>query len=149
MNRRPPTITALSILYMLVGLVSTSYHLTDFKTLATTVPQALETLLIILLGVGAIAAGYYMLQGKNWARWLAFGWTLFHVIVSAFQSLGGLVFHSVFVFLLGLLLFSKESNQWFRLKPATEPMVPWPVTETQMPPKVEEPRAPPPVDPQS
>ena len=122
MNIRPPTITALSVLYMLVGLVSTSYHLKDFKAFSPTFLQAMGTILIVLLGVAAIAAGYYMLQGKNWARWLAFGWTIFHVVVSAFSSLGGIVFHVAFVFLLWLLLFSKEAKEWFTPKPRVEPM---------------------------
>lgn len=138
MDNRPPTITALSILYMLVGLVSTSYHLEDFKSFSPTFLQAMETILIIVLGAAAVVAGYYMLQGKNWARWLAFGWTIFHVVVSAFQSPWGLIFHSAFVFLLALLLFSKESKEWFTPKPATAPMVqtwavPPPMEESQAP----------------
>ena len=119
MNKRPPTITALSILYIVVGLVSTGYHLDQFKALSPTFHQALETILVIVLGAAAVVAGYYMLHGKNWARWLALGWTLFHVIVSAFNSPLGLIFHSVFVFLLALLLFSKEAKTWFTPPPAT------------------------------
>jgi hypothetical protein len=130
MNKRPPTITALSILYMVVGLVSTSYHVSEFKVNSPTFLSALVTILMIVLGAAAVAAGYFMLQGRNWARWLAFCWTLFHVIVAAFNSLGGLIFHSVFVFLLALLLFSKESKEWFTPKPAIVPETP-PPTEPQ------------------
>jgi hypothetical protein len=144
MNKRPPTITALSFLYIVVGLVSTSYHLSEFKTYAHTLMGALGTVLIIVLGAAAVAAGYYMLQGKNWARWLAFGWTVFHVIVSAFQSLGGLIFHSVFVFMLGLLLFSKEAKEWFTPAPATVPAAPSTPPPTDTPPSVPAPPDPPP-----
>jgi hypothetical protein len=123
MNKRPPTITALSILYMLVGLVSTSYHLSQIKAFPTFV-GVLESLLMIVLGAAAVAAGYFMLQGKNWARWLAFGWTLFHMILSAFQTPGAVFFHGAFVFLLWLLLFSKEAKQWFTPTPTPVPAPP-------------------------
>ncbi len=133
MNKRPPTITALSVLYIVVGLVSTGYHVDNFKAFAPTFKGALETLLMIVIGGAAIAAGYYMLQGKNWARWLAFCWTLFHVILSAFQSPWGLLFHGVFVFLLALLLFSKEAKQWFTPAPISAPP-PVPPPSIQPPP---------------
>jgi hypothetical protein len=122
MNKRPPTITALSWLYVIVGLVSTGYHISQFKTLSPTLLGAAETLLMIVIGLAAVAAGYYMLRGQNWARWLAFCWTLFHVILSAFQSPWGLIFHSVFVVLLALLLFSKEAKKWFTPTPAPVPV---------------------------
>jgi hypothetical protein len=144
MNKRPPTITALAVLYMVVGLVSTSYHFSAFKTFPLTFLSITETSLMFVIGALAVVAGYYMLRGRNWARWLAFSWTVFHVILSAFQSPWGLVFHSVFVFLLGLLLFNKEANQWFkpRLAPATEapPAIPPPGADIPPPP----PDAPPP-----
>jgi len=142
MNKRPPTITALSVLYIVVGLLSTGYHLDNFKAFAPTFKGALETILLIVLGGVAVVAGYYMLQGKNWARWLAFGWTLFHVIVSAFQSLTGLIFHSVFVFLLALLLFSKEAKQWFTPTPAALPAgFPLPPPDDPLPPADPQPPA--------
>jgi hypothetical protein len=122
---------------MVVGLVSTSYHVSQFKILSPTLLGAAETLLMIVIGGAAIAAGYYMLRGQNWARWLALCWTLFHVIVSAFQSPWGLIFHSVFVFLLVLLLFSKEAKEWFTPKPAPVPV-----------PQAPGPDATPPIDPQ-
>jgi uncharacterized protein (DUF58 family) len=84
-----------------------------------------------------------MLRGKNWARWLAFSWTIFHVFVSALQSPMGLVFHSVFVLLLGLLLFSKEAKAWFTPQP-----IPVTVTPPAIPPPTDQPPSdpPPPVD---
>jgi hypothetical protein len=148
MKKRPPTITAISILYMVVGLVSTSYHFNEFKAYSPTFLNALGTVLMIVLGATAIAAGYFMLQGRNWARWLAFSWTLFHVIVAAFNSLGGLIFHSVFVFLLALLLFSKEAKEWFTPNPAIVPVAP-PLDVPQVPPPDQTDVPPPPTEPQS
>jgi len=128
MNNRPPTITALAVLYIVVGLVSTSYHFTEFKTLPHTFLSIVETFLMFVIGALAVVAGYYMQRGKNWARWLAISWTIFHVLISALQSGWGVIFHGVFVFLLWLLLFSKESNEWFKSSqiPVFEPPVPLP-----------------------
>jgi hypothetical protein len=128
MNKRPPTITALAVLYMVVGLVSTSYHFSEFKTLPLTFLSIIETFLMFVIGALAVVAGYYMLRGKNWARWLALAWTIFHVLISAFESPWGVIFHGAFVLLLWLLLFSKESNEWFKpsVMPVPEPPVPLP-----------------------
>jgi len=148
MNNRPPAITALSIFYMIVGLVSTSTHFNELRAYSPNFLHTLGTILMIVLGAGAVAAGYFMLQGRNWARWLAFCWTLFYVIVAAFYSLGGLIFLSAFVFLLALLLFSKEAKEWFTPKPAVMLQAsPWDVP--QVPPPAEPDAPPPPTEPQS
>ena len=46
-----------------------------------------------------------MLRGRNWARWGALAWMLFHVILSAFHALHEFAIHAVFLAIMARLLF--------------------------------------------
>jgi len=128
MNNRPPTITVLAVLYMVAGLVSTSYYFNEFKIPPHTFLSIVGTFLMFVIGTFAIIAGYYMLRCKNWARWLAISWSIFQVLVNAVRSPGGIIIQGAFVFLVYLFLFGKEANEWFSkgVMPVFEPPVPLP-----------------------
>ena len=85
MKTRPWPVIVVSCLLMAAGGVGLIYHLTEFKGLQ---PLPYELLLISLVRLLAIIFGVYMLLGRNWARWMAMAWIAFHVVLSAFHSLG-------------------------------------------------------------
>jgi len=123
MKTRPPTVTVISFFFVAVGIISTALHVWQFDI---TRPSQLEETGIYAIGAAAVVAGIYMLQGRNWARWLALGWISFHVIVAAFNRPLGLLVHGVFIALLAWFLFRRESQEWFRPAPQAEPPAPPP-----------------------
>ena len=118
MKNCPPTITMLSFLFIIIGVVSTGVHVWQFKISR---PTALEELGIYVIGALAVLAGIFMMRAKNWARWLALAWVSFHVIIAAFNQPLGLIIHAVFIALLAWFLFRRESQQWFNPKPTALP----------------------------
>ena len=80
MNKRPLSVTIISVVYILTGVISSAFHLTEFK------PQhsfPYDIVLVELVGLIAVVSGVFMLRGRNWARWLAIAWMAFHVVLSA------------------------------------------------------------------
>ena len=37
---------------------------------------------VLAIGIAALVGGFYVLRGRNWARWLLAAWMLFHVVIS-------------------------------------------------------------------
>ena len=60
----------------------------------------------------AAIAGICLLLRKRWARWLAVGWMLFHVILS-WPDAGKLLFHSVLCAMIAWALFRPDAAEWF------------------------------------
>ena len=106
----PISITMLSWLYIVVGVLSTAAHYAEFWTHRPTVS---EFAWINLLGVEAVVAGAFMLHGKNWARWLALLWMATHVVISVFHPMREIVIHSVVFVLIGAVLFRREAREYF------------------------------------
>jgi hypothetical protein len=110
-KKRPISITILAWLYIVVGALSTAAHYADFRVHK---PMLNEVVWITFLGAEAIFAGVFMLEGRNWARWLALLWMATHVVISAFQLMHGLLIHSVVFVLIAYLLFRPEAREYFR-----------------------------------
>ena len=117
MKPRPWPVIVISCLLMVAGAVGLIYHLTEFKGLH---PFPYELLLISVVRLLAIFFGLYMLLGRNWARWMAMAWIAFHVVVSAFHSLGEFAMHALILALFAYSLFQAESSKYFvRREPRT------------------------------
>jgi hypothetical protein len=114
MRGRPITITCVAWLYIAVGVISTAFHIAQFKTHP---PTASELFWIPLLGLLAVIAGVYLLRGANWARWLAVAWMAFHVGLSIFHALHGVLAHSLFLVLFAYLLFRPAARAYFHSEP--------------------------------
>ncbi|MGA2752254.1 MAG: hypothetical protein ABSE53_00695 [Terracidiphilus sp.] len=106
----PISITILSWLYILVGVLGTAAHYADFKMHK---PIVNEFVWITALGVAAVVAGILMLRGQNWARWLALVWIASHVVISAFHPLHELIMHCALLVLFSYLLFRREAREYF------------------------------------
>ena len=108
MNKRPVSVTVVACLYILVGVWGFAFH---FKELITRQPDAVMIEVTELVG---LVSGVFMLLGKNWARWLALGWIVFHVAISIFHPLKELAMHSVLCAVIAWILFSRQGTRYFR-----------------------------------
>lgn len=109
MTNRPLSVTIIAWVYIVVGAVGFTYHLSDFRAGA-----ASEFLWIELVRLLAVVAGVYLLRGRDWARWLALAWIGFHVILSAFHSLQQLAIHALFCAILAYFLLRPAAARYFR-----------------------------------
>jgi hypothetical protein len=109
--KRPIAVTILGLLYIAVGIGSTAAHFAAFHSDR---PSVNELVWVTVLGVLAIVAGVFMLQARNWARWLALAWMAFHVALSVFHPLHELIVHTLFLAIFAYLLFRPEAHAYFR-----------------------------------
>lgn len=111
MNQRPVSITIIACIYLVMGAIGFAYHLIEYR-----IPHPFQydivwiELIFLLAGV----SGAYMLRGHNWARWLAFAWIAFHVVLSVFHALSQLAIHSLLCAILGYFLFRASASRYFR-----------------------------------
>src|SRR6516164_7554250 len=91
--KRPLGVTILACLYIAVGVVGFVYHLSESLKRAE---FGWDSVLVELSESLAVLFGAFMLRGRNWARWGALAWMLFHVILSAFHALHEFAIHAVF-----------------------------------------------------
>jgi hypothetical protein len=73
-----------------------------------------EMLLVIFVHLLGVAAGVFMLLGRNWARWLAVAWMAFHVVISIGHPLRELVVHAVLLGLFAYGLFRADAKAFFQ-----------------------------------
>jgi len=67
MNKRPRSITVVSWIFIVSGLIGLLYHITELKA-----QQRFENGMVWICFVRllAVVGGVFMLRGINWARWL-------------------------------------------------------------------------------
>jgi hypothetical protein len=100
MKARPPEVTVVAWLFILVGVVATAYHASE---LWTQHPPDRDLVWVIPVRLLALVGGVFLLRGRNWARWLLIVWLAFHVGLSALHSASEAVVHGV---LLGLVVIA-------------------------------------------
>lgn len=114
--KRPLSVTILGWVYILVGIGGLAYHLREFNPHHLFENDAVTASVVRAL---AIVAGIFMLQGKNWARWLALAWMAFHVIISIHHPLPQFLTHAVLLALFTYLLFRPKPREYFGVAPTT------------------------------
>lgn len=107
-NPRPISITILACLYIGVGVMGFIYHFRELLALQH------DSLWIELTEALAVVCGVFMFRGNNWARWLALAWMLFHVIVSAFNSMHQFLMHSLICAVIAWVLLHPIAARYFR-----------------------------------
>ena len=110
MNRPPLPVIVIAILFLLTGIASLAGDAFNFKAVAT------SHYVVWIAGVHllAIVAGVFLLLRRNWARWLAIAWMVFHVAISLCHPLQQLLVHAAFLLLFAwFLFFSAEVRAWF------------------------------------
>lgn len=111
MNKRPLTVTVISVLYMVTGVGAFAGHLIQYKPQQ---PFDYDIVWASLVNLIALVAGVYMFRGHNWARWLAMAWMGFHVCLSVFHPRFELVLHSLLFVVLAYFLFRPAVSRYFR-----------------------------------
>jgi hypothetical protein len=109
--KQPIPVTVVGVLFILVGVVSTALHMLEFRAHPPTWVMAVG---VCAVGVLGVIAGLYLLQGENWARWLALLWMAFHVAISIFEPVGVLVFHAALFVFFTYILLGREAREYFR-----------------------------------
>lgn len=111
MNKRPISVTIVAALYLMVGTVGFAVHGRD--AVARHAFQY-DDALIELTELIAIVCGAFLLQGRNWARWLALAWIGFHAAFSFFDSLQRGAVHSLFLVVIAYFLFRPDTGIYFQ-----------------------------------
>ena len=106
-KKRPFQVTVLGWLFILVGIVSTIYHLLRGSHDRWMVP-------IVLVGAIAIVAGAFLLRGARWARWLILTWLAFHIVASGLNSLPDALPHVVLLLVVGYFLLGPPTSKYFQ-----------------------------------
>jgi hypothetical protein len=121
MNKRPLSVTLISWLFILVGAVTCLGDLQPLfdaeagRRLAGYRPHHPVRLEIDQVAhFLALAGGYFMLRGFNWARWLLLVWMTFHIGIGALQSLFAGLVHGLLFAVMGYFLLRRESSAYFR-----------------------------------
>ena len=110
MKKRPIVITILAVLLMGIGVFGLVGDYLNFKSLAA---EHYEILWIAGVHLLAIVAGAFILQGHNWARWLAMAWIMFHVAISFLHSVQEVMVHSIVLALFAWCLFRGPAGRYF------------------------------------
>ena len=111
MNKRPISIMILASVYLMVGTVGFAVH---FREILVRHAFQYDDALVELTELVAIVCGVFLLQGRNWARWLALAWIASHTAFSVFDSLPKAAVHSLFLVLIAYFLFRPDARSYFQ-----------------------------------
>lgn len=109
--KRPLAVTLIACLYLATGAVGFVYH---FSELWGGGMLRNDAVWVELTEGLAVLAGAFLLRGRNWARWLAVVWMAFHVVLSAFHSVGQTAVHALFLAVIAWFLFRPPAGRFFR-----------------------------------
>ena len=109
--KRPISVTILALVYLAVGVIGFAYH---FRPILATHAIHADDVMVEVSELLAIVCGMFILQGRNWARWLALAWMAFHVGVSFLHNFREIAVHTVFLFVIALILFRPKAVEYFR-----------------------------------
>lgn len=116
MNKRPPTITVISWIFIVFGSIALLTGL--LPNANTTAPQRIAELkghwYVHVSRMVMILSGVFMLYGFNWARWLIVAWLVFHVIIGLLHGSLQLLMHSLLFVVVVYFLFRPSSSAYFR-----------------------------------
>lgn len=107
--KRPLTVTLISALYIVTGIVAIIYHAREWAASLQG-----DDLLAFVIRVLAIVGGVFALRGQNWARWLLVLWIGYHIVLSVGHPVEQIITHALFGILTGVCLFNKKANGFFR-----------------------------------
>ena len=110
MNKRPTSVTVISGLFLVTGVVGLAYHATEFKLQS---PFQSGVFWVCLVRLLAIVGALFMLRARNWARWLLVIWMAYHVGLSAFHSASQSIIHGLLLAVFAYFLFRRPASVYF------------------------------------
>jgi hypothetical protein len=108
-NKRPLSVTIIGWLFIIAGTVGFVYHASEFSSR----PFRFYLVWVCLLRLIAITCGVFLLRGSNLARWVLLMWIGYHVVLSAFESLSGVVIHGLLLLVIAYFLFRRQVSPYF------------------------------------
>jgi hypothetical protein len=111
MNKRPVPVVTIACLLIAAGVFGFTVH---FREIVSQKVFHAENLWPLLVALPAVAAGIFVLLGKNWARWLASAWMAFHVAISFLDSWQKVAVHLLLFALIAYCLFRADARAYFR-----------------------------------
>ena len=111
MRARPISITIVGWLFVAVGavgLVGQARRLLDGAGFDHDMAYASASELASILG------GAFLLDGRNWARWLVVAWMAFHIVLSALHDLEKLLVHAAIFAPILYVLFRPRASAFFK-----------------------------------
>ena len=109
--KRPLAVTIIGCVYVLTGVLGFAYHFSELFSGGLPHNDAVR---VEITEAAALVAGVFLLRGRNWARWLAVAWMAFHVVISAFHSVGQCAVHALFLAVIAWFLFRPPAAEYFR-----------------------------------
>jgi len=106
MHKRPLSITIISWIFILVGVVALAYHSTH--------PKEDNILWILFVRFLALVCGVCMLFRQNWARWLTAASLTYHAYLSVHHKISELIIHALLFIVIAFFLFRPSSSAYFR-----------------------------------
>jgi hypothetical protein len=119
MNKRPLSVTVISVIFLVAGVIGLVYHATEFKSQT---PFRYDLVWVSLVRLLAIICAVFMLRAGNWARWLLVIWIAYHVVLSAFHSASELIIHSLLLVVVAYFLFRPSTSLYFRAGQRSAPV---------------------------
>lgn len=123
MLRRPTSVTVISCIQIAIGLlpfVGSAWSLIRGAAAANAaaesfVPVPVQYAMSFASTVIPLASGYFMLKGRNWARWLCVTWSVFGLVFSLVASpyRWALVPGIFYIATIAYFLFRPEANRFF------------------------------------
>jgi hypothetical protein len=116
MNKRPISITIISWVFIVFGIVALFTGLLPRVniTAAQRVAEFKGHWFVHLSRLLMIVIGVFMLYGRNWARWLMVPWLAFHVVVGFLHSPVQLLTHLLLAVVIVYFLFRPPASVYFR-----------------------------------
>lgn len=110
-RKRPVFVLVIGVLFIAIGLLDIWLGVSPLASKAARL--ASDDLLVASIGIFALVGGIYVLQGRNWARWLLAAWMVLHVALSIRQPYA-LLGHVVIFGLILAGLFYPAASAYFR-----------------------------------
>jgi hypothetical protein len=108
MGKRPIPVWIVVAVYLVVGVLGFVYHFGELMA------GHRDAIAIELTEFLAVVSGVGLFLRKNWARWLALVWVVFHVVISLFHPLRELMIHAALCIVIAWLLFRPRTALWFK-----------------------------------
>lgn len=106
----PLPVIIVSALFIITGCVGFALHVKELFELSNNLN---ETIWIFILRILAIVCGLLLLLRISWGRWLAIAWLVYHIIISAYNSISKTIIHIVLLIIVSILLFLPVSSAYF------------------------------------
>ena len=106
------SVVAVGVLFLALGVLDVYRGVAPLFGSVRPSQLATDDLQVLAIGVAALLGGFYVLRGRNWARWLLAAWMALHVAISVGQP-AALAAHLVIFGFVAYLLFRSRSSAHF------------------------------------